>query len=59
VRALADEGATRVSRWLNTQTLTDEVAAWERDRNLSTKADWQFTPKMPTSNSSTSTLYFS
>jgi hypothetical protein len=25
------------------QTLTDEVAAWERDRNLSTKADWQFT----------------
>jgi hypothetical protein len=25
------------------QTLTDEVASWERDRNLSTKADWQFT----------------
>ena len=26
------------------QILTDEVAAWERDRNLhNTKADWQFT----------------
>ncbi|MFY9837712.1 MAG: IS630 family transposase, partial [Xanthobacteraceae bacterium] len=28
------------------QTLSDEIAAWEHDRNANhTKADWQFTTK--------------
>ena len=31
-------------RILDKQTLTDEIAAWERDRNKKhAKADWQFT----------------
>jgi hypothetical protein len=42
------------------ETLVEEVAAWQRDRNRNhAKADWHFTTEMPVSNSSTSTLHSS
>jgi hypothetical protein len=41
------------------KTLITEVAAWQRDRNSHhAKADCTSQPKMPASNSSTSTLHF-
>jgi hypothetical protein len=40
-------------------TLTQEVAAWEATRNATGRGvDWRFTPRMPASSSSTSTLQF-
>jgi hypothetical protein len=39
------------------QTLVEEIAAWEHDRNANhTKANWHFTTPMLVSNSSTFTL---